>query len=165
MLRLSQRVYVVVHRANIVGCQYFPFTIRNSSIRIDMGTLRLDKDVTRQRMDSISVGILDARHGASTYQMEAIEEWITCDNIALLTGHFGCDMRMVEQIAKGAMATFCESLAQWMIKPRERTAVAESRSRREPQSRVLDAFAHPTFFSCLAITGGFNGRMQRMSSP
>ena len=83
VLRLSQRVYVVVHRAKIVGCQYFPFTIHNSSTRIDMGTLRLDKDVTRQRMDSISVGILDARHGASRHQIEAIEEWITCDIIVI----------------------------------------------------------------------------------
>ena len=98
-------------------------------------------------MDSISVGILDARHGASTHQMEAIEEWIARDNIALLTGHFGCDMSVVEHIAKGARATFCEALAQWLMKQRSLkiTAVTESRSTTEPQSRVLDAFAHPTF--------------------
>ena len=116
VIRLTGRVYVVIHRAKITGAQYFPFKIRSrgadSTTRIDFGTLRLDKDLKRQRMDNISIGILDARLGASPFEIEAIQEWILTERIAILTGHFGSNRRMAEDIAIGARAIFNEVLAE-----------------------------------------------------
>ena len=91
VLRLSLRVYVALHRAKITGCQYFPFAIRSrgpscTPAIIEFGTLCLDKDVKRQRMENISIGILDVEKQASAYQTEALAEWILMDRIAILTG-------------------------------------------------------------------------------
>ena len=138
VLRVSWRVYVLLHRAKISGCQYFPFSIRSrgtasTSESMDFGTLCLDKDTKRQRMERISIGILDAHRRVSASETEAIAEWILMERIAILTGHFGNNRRMVEDIAIGARAVFCEVLAQWMVM-----------SNRPPQR--TEAFAHPTYF-------------------
>ena len=94
-------------------------------------------------MQHISIGILDARHGASPQQIEAIAEWIVAERVAMLAGHFGANYSMVEKIAKQSRAIASKALAQWMVRPQSSTAaVAESRR----GGIAIDAFAHPTCF-------------------
>ena len=63
-------------------------------------------------MQHISIGILDARHGASPQQIEAIAEWIVAERVAFVTGHFGANSSMVGKIAIEPRAISSEALAQ-----------------------------------------------------
>ena len=59
---------------------------------IEFGCLDLHVDEGRQRRQSITISIMDAKSDAMTDScVDVISEWIVGDNIAAVLGHFGRD--------------------------------------------------------------------------
>ena len=61
-------------------------------------------DQTRQRMASVTVGILYRTGAPHSCEREALAEWIVKDRVSMVTGYFGNTPQFVEDLAKQAGA-------------------------------------------------------------
>jgi hypothetical protein len=111
---LFDRVFVALHRAKIASCQFYLKSIRSrGDSDIFFGTLELIMDNSRQRMERITIGIVDVRGSdIERSDIDAMVEWIVLDRIALLTGNFPHSREFVESLAMGAKAIHCEPMFQ-----------------------------------------------------
>ena len=102
--------------------------------------MHLDSDDTRQWMKEMTIGIIDVKDVLSADDIESLVSWIVMDRVAILTGNFGKDQRMVRQIAMKANAIHDEALAQWITFP--------------SRSRGQEFWTHPTYFVCFGFHRG-----------
>ena len=86
-----RRVFVVLHKAKVTGAVYDEQYIRSRGPERDMcfGTLRLCLDQRRQRMDGVTVGIIDVRREVDDYDVDALVSWAVLHRLDMLTGFFG----------------------------------------------------------------------------
>ena len=98
VLRLTEKVFAVIHRAKVRDCQWRSWLIsregvpprKNRSRGIGFGTLKLLMDTTRQRHSSWKLGVADARYVDSESHVAALAEWIVKEKLPIVTGVF-CD--------------------------------------------------------------------------
>jgi hypothetical protein len=105
--RLGVSIFVALHRAKIQSCYYTSWSIRSQGANIvsEFGTLTLTFHNSRQRMLNINVGIACLRRRFyNDADVQALVEWLIKDKVAMLTGHFGCLPKVVEDIARGVGA-------------------------------------------------------------
>ena len=127
LCEISDRVYCLVHRAKVEACKVRAWELlcrserRSRGTIIQYGTVSLDRDCSRQRMPHITIGILNIEGEVSrddTYEIaQKVGRWIVLDRVALLSGFFGNNQRLVEMIATNACAIyrepFCQEFSVW----------------------------------------------------
>ena len=133
--RVSDTVFVALHRANVKSCHYAVWSIRSrgQSDDIQFGSLDLHMDNSRQTLWHIRVGILDVRGAVYTSDMEALKEWLVVGRVAMLTGFFGNTPRFVEELATGAGAIY-------------KTPLYQEVQSWNYRSRGWEYRAHPSYF-------------------
>ena len=133
VVRVSDTVYVALHRAKVRNCTYTPWAIRSRGL-VEAFSFNLCMDTTRQRMSSINIGIVDIRGVVTDFDQNALVEWIVLDRIAVLTGFFGtAQPQFFENIAVRAKAVSFTPLHQLL-------QVYDDRSRGQVY------MTHPSYF-------------------
>ncbi len=120
--QVTSRLFVLVHRAKIKSCIYnawsHPTAVAEASADVQMGTLHLLLDTTRQTMPEIKLGILDVIRGPMNKGMvNKLAAWIVKDKPTLITGYFGPQSRLVEELARICRATWKTPLYQEVLLP------------------------------------------------
>ena len=84
-------IFIALHKAKVKKAMFVEWYIRSRGpmSRLRFGTLKLSMDTTRQRMTSVSVGIIDVRTEVPEPDREVLAAWAVLDRIDALTGFFG----------------------------------------------------------------------------
>ncbi len=141
--RLSGNAFAAIHRAKVCNCSLVVWSARSrgeGDQQLRFCSMHLDLDDTRQAMKEMTLGIIDVKDVLSADDIESVVTWIVMDRVAILTGNFGKDQWMVQQIAMKANAIHDEALAQWITFP--------------SRSRGQEFWTHPTYFVCFGFHRG-----------
>ena len=113
---LFGKIFVALHRAKVKSCHYHVYSIRSRGDKsVDFGSLVLVMDNSRQRMQSIKIGILDIRGQEGLQDVDAFVEWLVNDRVAILTGYFPDDREFVSSLAQGANAILWRPMFQGVV--------------------------------------------------
>jgi hypothetical protein len=121
--RLSDSVFVALNKAKIQCCEFRTWNICDSAVEQNQprsrlfGTLHLTLDTTRQKQMRMVVGVLDLRDAVPREQVKELAAWIVNDRIALVTGRFGNQAGLVEDLARQAGAIYTRPFFQGVRDP------------------------------------------------
>ena len=144
MYKCTSKVYIAVHKAKVKGLMFVEWLRDQAAVAeprsdIKIGTLTLRMDLTRQKYNIIKIGIVDMRDRVNRdCWIDSLVEWIVSDRLALVTGHFGENWKLVAEIARQANAVHCEPLMQHM-------------NWQDPQSRQWRTLTFPNYFLCFGF--------------
>ena len=132
--REDHAMYVALHKAKVMSARYCEMQNRSRGAEgLQFGTLCLSMDLSRQRMATVTVGIIDVRRKMEAADVEALTQWVVLDRIAMLTGFFGCCPDTHTFVAELAVRTRAVSLTPMYQAVKPATAVA-------------GRWLHPSFF-------------------
>ena len=103
--RMSSHMFTAYHRAKVKGCTFREWSIRSHGEGVRSGTLELQLDTSRQRLERIKIGVLDGRTVRDSH-VSALAEWIVLDRVAMVTGCFCDDPQIIADLAHIARAVF-----------------------------------------------------------
>ena len=139
--KLSDKIFVAVHRAKVFQLTYrawtFPNLGQNDPQSRQFGTLKLGLDTSRQAQANMVIGIVDLRGGVSVEESDELTAWAVQERLAMMTGHFGDNSgRVVENIAYWANAIYERPFFQGV---------------HDNSSRSRGPVAHPTYYICFGF--------------
>ena len=125
--QLSGNIFVLIHRAKVSNVQYQCWSFKDRSgarsrgeqetPAIQFGSLLLQLDTERQAWPCIKVGVIYAPNRGrndfvSTEETKDLVEWVVTDKLAIVTGFFGNNARLMQDIATQANAVYDQPVAQ-----------------------------------------------------
>jgi len=128
--QVTDRTFVILHKAKVKCAKRQVFTVnltasadQNTAVAaqgrgLQFGSIRLELNTIRQRLQTITIGIVDMIGTLQTHDVEWLVQWIVGGRIAALTGYFGANEAAVAEIAIGAGAVWSQSLCQGVIHSR-----------------------------------------------
>jgi len=146
MYGLSEWVFVACHRAKVTQCRWVAYTMHSAGTAvaaddvrpIDYGVLQINFDAARRRKEHLVIGVLDVRGSATTHmEIDELINWVVTERVALLTGSFGTNKQLVEEIACSANAIYMRPLFQ---------GVDCSRGEDTGRSLALTHWSHPSYW-------------------
>ena len=87
----QSNIFVALHKAKVVEARFDEFNIRSRGPDhgIHFGKLTLTLDQQRQKMSTVSVGLIDVRAWVEASDTDALVAWAILERIDMLTGFFG----------------------------------------------------------------------------
>ena len=132
-MRVTEKVFAVLHRAKVHSCTFSTWSIREDGQGIGFGTLTLHMDTSRQRLEDFKIGVLDAGGVLCSPHVAALAEWVVQDRLAALTGFFGNQKHLISRLAEWSGAVLS-------------TPMYQDVSSWDDRSRGWRSLVHPSYF-------------------